>query len=177
MMEPWEVASYYHEATEHHYHRSARSLGYMDWSNQPNPFRRYRGTTSYQLELADDDEGPAYDSLFDPVAIASQGVDRHSLSLFMRYSLAISAWKEFGGSRWALRVNPSSGNLHPTEAYLICGPIEGLCDKPMVCHYAPKEHGLEVLAEFELELSWLPIVGQVEVFCNMDSYIFSNTAF
>ena len=61
------------------------------------------------------------------------------------------AWK-YGQRAWALRVNPSSGNLHPTEGYLICGPIEGLCDKPMVCHYAPKEHGLEVRAEFELGL-------------------------
>jgi hypothetical protein len=24
---------------------------------------------------------------------------------------------------WALRVNPSSGNLHPTEGYLLCGPV------------------------------------------------------
>ena len=29
----------YHEETKHHYHRYARSAGYMDWENQPNPFR------------------------------------------------------------------------------------------------------------------------------------------
>ena len=67
-------------------------------------------------------------------------------------SLAISAWKSTGEHSWALRVNPSSGNLHPTEGYLICGPIDGLGDRPMVCHYAPKEHGLEVRAEFEREM-------------------------
>ncbi|TVR64991.1 MAG: hypothetical protein EA420_04215 [Candidatus Competibacteraceae bacterium] len=32
-------------------------------------------------------------------------------------SLGLSAWKQHRGSRWALRCNPSSGNLHPTEGY------------------------------------------------------------
>ena len=42
-----------------------------------------------------------------------------SLSRFLEYSLAISAWKQAGEVRWALRTNPSSGNLHPTEGYLL----------------------------------------------------------
>ncbi len=49
--------------------------------------------------------------------------------------MGLSAWKRSGSSRWALRVNPSSGNLHPTETYLI---RDG-----RVFHYAPLEHGLE----------------------------------
>jgi SagB-type dehydrogenase family enzyme len=49
--------------------------------------------------------------------------------------MGLSAWKEYGASRWALRVNPSSGNLHPTESYVIW--------QGRVHHYAPREHGLE----------------------------------
>jgi SagB-type dehydrogenase family enzyme len=49
--------------------------------------------------------------------------------------MGLSAWKAFQGSRWALRVNPSSGNLHPTEAYIV---LDG-----RLCHYAPREHALE----------------------------------
>jgi len=60
------------------------------------------------------------------------------------YGLALSAWKAIGGSRWSLRVNPSSGNLHPTEGYLIGRPIAGLTERLAVLHYAPFEHGLEV---------------------------------
>ena len=33
----------YHDRTKHQLDRYARSLGYMDWANQPDPFRRYRG--------------------------------------------------------------------------------------------------------------------------------------
>ena len=49
--------------------------------------------------------------------------------------MGLSAWKQFGQSRWALRVNPSSGNLHPTETYVIHGG--------RVWHYAVREHALE----------------------------------
>ncbi len=56
-------------------------------------------------------------------------------------SLALSAWKEHGEARWSLRVNPSSGNLHPTEAYLIA---DGLRDGPALFHYAPHPHALEL---------------------------------
>ena len=34
----------YHQATKHSFHRFASSLGYLDWANQPNPFRFYEGT-------------------------------------------------------------------------------------------------------------------------------------
>jgi SagB-type dehydrogenase family enzyme len=42
-----------------------------------------------------------------------------------------------------LRVNPSSGDLHPTEAYLIAGPIKGLTEVAAVFHYSAYDHALE----------------------------------
>jgi hypothetical protein len=32
----------------------------------------------------------------------------------------------YGGTSWALRRNPSSGNLHPTEGYLVAADLPGL---------------------------------------------------
>jgi SagB-type dehydrogenase family enzyme len=65
----------------------------------------------------------------------------------LRHSLGLSAWKQFRESRWSLRVNPSSGNLHPTEAYVIAasGAFHG------VYHYAADRHGLEQRCAFSLE--------------------------
>jgi hypothetical protein len=48
-----------------------------------------------------------------------------SLAHFLRTSFALSAWKQAGGAKWSLRVNPSSGNLHPTECYVLSGPVPG----------------------------------------------------
>jgi SagB-type dehydrogenase family enzyme len=137
-----DTAIAYHEATKHHFHRSARSLGYMDWANQPDPFRRYAGAPLIRLPLHSNDDTPPYESLYTTDS-SSRLVSRETIGLFFECSLAISAWKEFQGNRWALRCNPSSGNLHPTEGYLVTGPVEGLADAPAVYHYAPKEHGLE----------------------------------
>jgi len=80
-------------------------------------------------------------------------LERRTVSQFLHDSLALSAWKEAGGSRWSLRVNPSSGNLHPTEGYLVAGPVAGLHPRPAVYHYAPREHALELRAELS-EVAW-----------------------
>ena len=145
-MNPLEIVKQYHEQTKHEFNRYARSLGYMDWANQPDPFRRYEDAPLIRLPLlTDEDEptSPSYDSLYSSEAILSQSVNLNSLSRFFEYSLSITAWKEYGGNRWALRSNPSSGNLHPTEGYLLIRNIENPPLEPGLYHYAPKEHGLE----------------------------------
>ena len=142
-MDPLQTAFDYHERTKHHFHRYAASLGYLDWANQPDPFRRYQGAALHCLTLVGESPTPSYDELFVPGAIPPRPIHLASISALFEFSLALSAWKEYQGSRWALRINPSSGNLHPTEGYLVARPIEGLHDSPAVYHYAPKEHGLE----------------------------------
>jgi hypothetical protein len=46
-------------------------------------------------------------------------------------------------------LNPSSGNLHPTEAYVIVGALPGLADRPAAYHYAPDRHVLELRCLFD----------------------------
>lgn len=142
-MEALETVLNYHDATKHHPHRHARSLGYMDWATQPDPFRRYRGAPSVPLLLGGASASPAYDALYETGAVAPQPVCLETISEFFQYSLALSAWKQYGASRWALRVNPSSGNLHPTEGYIAIGAVQGVSEAPGVFHYAPKDHILE----------------------------------
>jgi SagB-type dehydrogenase family enzyme len=141
----------YHVQTKHHFHRYARSLGFLDWANQPDPFRRFEGAQLIPLPILRPDEeplSPAYDALYEQATVACQPLTVSSLSRFFELALALSAWKRAGESEWALRSNPSSGNLHPTEGYLVLPPIDGLDFKPGLYHYAPREHGLELRAEF-----------------------------
>jgi SagB-type dehydrogenase family enzyme len=76
-----------------------------------------------------------YTALYEPPQSPATAVDLTSIGELLRCSLGLSAWKSIRGSRWALRVNPSSGNLHPTEGYVVW---DG-----RVFHYAPEEHVLE----------------------------------
>src|SRR5713226_9548487 len=145
----------YHEETKHHFNRYARALGYLDWANQPNPFRRYEGANLVRLPILSLDEeplSPPYEGLYSQEAVPSAPVTIRTLSRLFEYALALSAWKQAGGTRWALRSNPSSGNLHPTEGYLLIGAVPGLASTPGLYHYAPKEHGLERRAECPDEL-------------------------
>ena len=108
----------------------------MDWASQPNPFRSFRGAAEVPL-------APRPDAA--PGTALVGGLLRHALGL--------SAWKQFRGSRWSLRVNPSSGNLHPTEAYVVAGSIDGPATDPGVYHYAPDRHALERRCAFA-SLPW-----------------------
>ena len=144
----------YHVQTKHHFNRYARALGYLDWANQPDPFRRFEGAPLVSLPLLTLDEepvSPAYDAIYHSGAVACRPVTARTLSRFFEFALALSAWKKAGESEWPLRSNPSSGNLHPTEGYLVLPQIEGLDLKPGLYHYASKEHGLELRADFPAE--------------------------
>lgn len=146
---------HYHIQTKHHFNRYARSLRYLDWANQPDPFRRFEGTQLISLPLLSPDEeplSPAYEAIHEQGAVSSQPVNMRTLSRFFEFALALSAWKKAGESEWALRSNPSSGNLHPTEGYAALPRIDGLDLEPGLYHYAPKEHGLELRAEFRADL-------------------------
>ncbi len=145
----------YHIRTKHHFNRYARSLGFLDWVNQPDPFRRYEGAQLFPLPLLEADEepvSPAYEAIYEYGRVPCQPVSLSALSRFFEFALALSAWKKAGDSEWALRMNPSSGNLHPTEGYVVLPELVGLDLKPGLYHYAPKEHGLEFRAEFSVEL-------------------------
>jgi len=143
---PSEIARAYHATTKHHPQRYARALGYMDWDTQPDPFRRFPGAAEVALPFSDEactlshaaaargelESGPVAD-LAPPAR----------LGRMLELCLGLTAWKQFETNRWALRANPSSGNLHPTEGYVIVpGGHAGL--PAGVLHYAPAEHALEL---------------------------------
>ncbi|KAJ8626556.1 hypothetical protein MRB53_019863 [Persea americana] len=145
----------YHNQTKHSFNRYARGPHGLDWANQPNPFRRYLPAPLLPLQHLppqphhQDQTQPLYPSIFQSQpSIPPQPLSFSSLSQFLYDSLSLSAWKTTGFSTWSLRVNPSSGNLHPTEAYVISPSIPPLSSSPFVAHYAPKSHALELRTQF-----------------------------
>lgn len=141
----------YHEATKHHFHAYAPGPGSLDWATQPDPFRRYAGCEILALDKFPNADGPAYERALIEGRVEPVSLVRETIARLFYDSLALSAWKQAGRTRWALRVNPSSGNLHPTEAYLVSGPVIGLLDTPAVCHYAPSIHALETRVRFSFD--------------------------
>lgn len=131
----------YHQRSKHRLERYAAGPETLDWDAQPDPFRRYAGAPLTALPLAASDPATPWADLFAPGRGPAQAPDLDSLGRLLELSLGLAAWKQQGPDRWAVRINPSSGNLHPTEGWLLCQGVPGLPDG--VHHYAPREHALE----------------------------------
>lgn len=163
-LDPRELVRRYHRATKHHPGHYARGPHGLDWETQPDPFRRYAGAELVELERSTTLDTPTFDALRTEAELPARAVDLETVSSLFRYSLSLSAWKVYGESRWSLRMNPSSGNLHPTEGYWISGPVEGLSSTAFVAHYAPEVHALEVRARLTDEL-WKELTEELPQAC------------
>ncbi len=142
------IACSYHEQTKHFYNRYAKSLGYLDWAHKPHPYRSYEGTSKIFLSWEADFQS-SYNELF--ANKPPNVMDEKNVGSFFRYALGLAAVKRFGGQSWELRVNASSGNLHPTEAYCLL-PQAILNNNPVgvkVCHYHSYLHAFEELHTYE----------------------------
>ena len=82
----------YHDRTKHRLNRYARSLGYLDWANQPHPFRRFDGARLIPLPVPEIKAEPTYDSTLS-AAVPPARVDIETISNLFFFSLALSAWK------------------------------------------------------------------------------------
>ncbi|HYC36292.1 MAG TPA: nitroreductase [Usitatibacter sp.] len=137
----------YHERSKHRLRAYAPGPGRLDWANQPDPFRTFEGAPRIQLPLAADALATRYRDVRAGVLPRPALLDAKSVAILFELAFGLSAWKAFGGNRWALRCNPSSGNLHPTEAYLLCAAMEGLPGG--LYHYVSRNHALEQRAAAE----------------------------
>ena len=132
----------YHRRSSHRFERYAAGPEALDWDDQPDPFRRFDGCTLSQLPLAADGLATPFTDLG---SVPAKPFDLRHLGILFELSFAISAWKAYGSDRWALRCNPSSGNLHPTEAYAMPFGVHGMA--PALYHYRADLHALEQRAD------------------------------
>jgi nitroreductase len=127
----------YHAATKHTPDSVRRAARPLDWDNMPDPFRHYEGTPILDLPA---DPAPPQATAIDVLRgapcprVTEDPVEWLSQLLFHAASIS-AAKKTLSGYRYALRVNPSSGNLHPTEFHLASPQGQ--------FHYRVSSHALE----------------------------------
>ncbi len=163
---------------KHTYHSVRSNARYLDWQNQPNPFRSYSDVPI--IVLPTEPDFPSVETFAAMAALAggkiilmkmrSDNLDTAKMankycwtwpgrSSLLRHSMAVSAWCAPGaGGRYSLRVNPSSGNLHPTEiAYRRAARICG--HRGRAYHYRADRHALELRARG----AWTRFAGALEI--------------
>ena len=130
----------YHARTKHRLDGYAEGPGQLDWDAQPAAFRHFPGAPVVELPLAAGRFERRYGQLENKPENEILP-DAASLGALLELALGVSAWKSWGPNRWALRCNPSSGNLHPVEAYVLASGVAGIADG--MHHYDPEDHALE----------------------------------
>lgn len=150
----------YHEATKHSWEKLYQDNHTLDWSNQPDPFRTYPDCPKIVL-------GSSFEKMSGHVSKVwfhqnitprSEPITLSTISTLLYYSMAISAWKSYSGIEpWSLRVNPSSGDLHPTETHLYTHRVAGVPDGAY--HYFVKDHLLEQRAVGDVVPSLWKMLG------------------
>ncbi len=152
----------YHEFTKHTVQALRQSQHVLDWENMPDTFRHYQGVPV--LDLPADPPSPKIPAL----ELLQGGIGKTTvldgpafLSQLLFYSASISASKlvPSTGYRYALRVNPSSGNLHPTEFHFLTRGLKQWPDG--LYHYRPSSHMAEQRAAGHVEMK--PIKGSAPI--------------
>jgi SagB-type dehydrogenase family enzyme len=95
-----------------------------------------------------------------------QQVNTHTISQLFFYGLSLSATKAANASSWSMRVNPSSGNLHPIESYIIMNSIPGdeSFNTPGTYHYNAKKHELEKRFVFQNSGAWAAFTNRFKLY-------------
>ncbi len=129
----------YHTRSKHAPNNYAAGPATLDWDAQPDPFRTWAGSVQVDLSRAVRVSDVSWNEI--PNSRAAMPMEIDNLASLLRLSVGLTAWKEYAGSRWSLRAHPSSGNLHPTETWLIASGVAGIEDG--LYHYQSRHHSLE----------------------------------
>ncbi len=132
----------FHEATK---------LTYINLRNKPPLYKSYPNLSVIPLpsdELADGLAlaAPALPSVAGELASGGGGLDLKGLARLLYHSCGVirKAWLRTAGEVH-YRAAASAGALYPTEAYVVCGPLDGL--DAGVYHFAPESFGLRKLRD------------------------------
>lgn len=143
-----EAAWRYHNLTKHSYQSIRADRHYLDWSNQPSPFKIYPTIDPIPLPRAlVQTLAPALDVLAstDDNLIGAKNLDLARLESILYYSAGVTKHKTYPGGELYFRAAACAGALYPTEVYVFCGDLDGLAAG--VYHFNPGDFALRKLRE------------------------------
>ena len=141
----------YHNLTKHSYQSIRADRHYLDWSNQPSPFKIYPDiepmplprtlvqTMAPALSVITATENETKDA---------KEIDLTRLASTLYYSAGVTKHKTYVGGELYFRAAACAGALYPVETYVVCGDIEGLAAG--VHHFSPGDFALRKLRDGDL---------------------------
>ena len=139
-----DVALRYHEQTKHSYESIRRDLHFLDYDNQPRPFKLYRDLEQTPLpDVGEPGRVSALDSLERASSTSSTPPNLDDLGRLLYYAAGVTKKRRYPGGEILFRAAACTGALYHVELYVVSGPIDGL--GAGVYHYGPKDSVLSRL--------------------------------
>lgn len=136
----------YHDSTKHSYRSVRTTAHYLDWGNQPAPFKSYPDLEAIPLPSDMPRSGvPALSAIVDrPITPATEPrLDTSRIASLLHYSAGVTKEKRYPQGAIQFRAAACAGALYPIEVYVVCGDIDGLAAG--VYHFNPGDHALRCL--------------------------------
>jgi SagB-type dehydrogenase family enzyme len=150
-MDNWHIALAltYHEETKHSYESMYSSRHFLDWENQPQPFKRYCGLESIPLpaELSVT-QMPALLALSPPgeMSVITSVPTLHDLAYVLFYAAGVTKRRFYRGhGEMLFRAAACTGALYHIDLYLSVCDMPGL--QAGVYHFDPHDFALHQLRQ------------------------------
>src|SRR5271157_2515307 len=139
----------YHEATKHSYTSVRANPHFLDFGNQPLPFKIYATLEPSRMPTEVRQTGVAALSAIAGGVPARTPVqtntapDFEAVAQLLYLSAGITRQRKYSGGEIYFRAAACTGALYEVELYLVCGDLANL--QAGVYHFAPAEFGLRRL--------------------------------
>src|SRR4029077_6369836 len=148
-----EVARNYHEATKHSYTSVRTKPHFLDFANQPLPFKIYPALEPSRMPSEVRQTGvAALSAIAASVPVQTNTApDLEAVAQLLYLSAGITRQRRYSGGEIYFRAAACTGALYEVELYLVCGNVCGnVCGdlanlQAGVYHFAPAEFGLRRL--------------------------------
>src|SRR6202162_518947 len=140
-----EAAWNYHEATKHSYASVRSNPHFLDFDNQPLPFKIYPTLEPSPLPAEVRQTGVAALSAISEIVPAQTNAapDLEAIAKLLYLSAGITRHRKYPGGEIYFRAAACTGALYEIELYLVCGDLANLAAG--LYHFAAAEFGLRRL--------------------------------
>src|SRR5216683_2954120 len=135
----------YHDATKHSYVSIRTNPHFLDWNNQPLPFKIYPTLEPMPLPREVRQTGVAALSAIAATVPAQTDAspDLEAVAQLLYLSAGITRKRKYPGREFYFRAAACTGALYEVELYLVCGKLADL--DAGVYHFSPAEFALRRL--------------------------------